>query len=76
MRSKMNLIAQAIRAAPTQFLHWQNSRYLLSNVLSDFFSKARGTCPKCLMDLVAEPRRAMTDNGVKENAGRDGGGVK
>ena len=40
----------------------------------DIREKSRGTCPKCLMDLVAEPRRAKADRNVKDNAGGAGAG--
>ncbi len=36
---------------------------------SDIREKSRGTCPKCLMDLVAEPHGEKA-GGAKEKAGR------
>ena len=38
----------------------------------DIREKSRGTCPKCLMDLVAEPRRPKTGSGAKDKAGQVG----
>lgn len=40
----------------------------------DIREESRGVCPKCLMDLVAEPRRAKADRNVKDNAGGAGAG--
>jgi hypothetical protein len=35
----------------------------------DIREKSRGTCPKCLMDLVAEPGKASSVSGAKDKAG-------
>ena len=34
----------------------------------DIREKSRGACPKCLMDLVAEPYKAKKANGVMRNS--------
>ena len=34
----------------------------------DIREKSRGTCPKCLMDLVAEPYETKKANGVMRNS--------
>ncbi|HXG67203.1 MAG TPA: heavy metal-binding domain-containing protein [Blastocatellia bacterium] len=42
---------------------------------SDIREKSPGTCPKCLMDLVAEPRSAKTGGGAKGSASGVGAGA-
>jgi hypothetical protein len=40
----------------------------------DIREKSAGTCPKCLMDLVVEPRSAKTSSKAKGNASHVGVG--
>nr|MDQ3805580.1 hypothetical protein [Acidobacteriota bacterium] len=40
----------------------------------DIRERSRGTCPKCLMDLVAEPRGAKA-GGAEVDAGGGGAGA-
>jgi hypothetical protein len=41
----------------------------------DIREESQGTCPKCLMDLVAEPRGEKTGNGAKDKARDVGAGA-